>query len=550
MILRIQTLPSDLANQIAAGEVIERPASVVKELLENARDAGATQIHIDVEYAGLNGISVADNGFGIHPDDLPLAVAAHATSKIKTLNDLYAIHTMGFRGEALASIASVARLTIQSKTDEMPQASELRWHEQSWQVNPCARQRGTTVEVRDLFYNAPVRKRFLKSERTEFHALEGVVRRFALSTPKAAIMLRNNGKIVLQLPAATDDKRLLVRLEKLFGKPFIQAAHYVDAERAGMRLSGWISDATYQRSQSDKLWIYVNQRMVKDKLLNHALKQAYESVIYPGRHPACLLYLTIDPAEVDVNVHPTKHELRFQQPRLVHDFIYSQITDLLGSKPIADKQSYQSTLSTTSSPLTSRWQISEPTRPVNIPGMHQSININPVSSHSVSNDYGIFQWQGHWLLWHKPVLIEAALTWHCNQQSFPLPSRPLLVPLSHPLTPGDEETFVDYLPLLSQLGLTANIQGNALHWQGTPLMLSQLPLHVLVDQILDAKPQTISSMLSLIIKAYIEHLPSIDASIIDLMTAYCDAHQPEIEQNQLNGMIRLTDNHCRSILYG
>lgn len=549
MVLRIQALTSDLANQIAAGEVIERPASVVKELLENARDAGATYLHLDIEYAGLNSISIADNGQGIHQDDLLLAVAPHATSKIKTLNDLYTIHTMGFRGEALASIASISRLKIQSKTEAAEQGSQLVRELDSWQITPCARQRGTTVEVRDLFYNAPVRKRFLKSERTEFHAIEGVVRRFALSTPEAAIILNHNGKVVLDLPAATDQKRLLLRLEKLFGKPFMQAAKFLDVERAGMKLRGWISDATYQRSQSDKLWIYVNQRMVRDKLLNHAIKQAFEPVIYPGRHPACLLYLTIDPAEVDVNVHPTKHELRFQQPRLVHDFIYSQITNQLGIELKNESpQHIQSAPSSYQVSPGSRWQISEPTLPIDV--SHPQTNKSAQTQlQSLSSDYGIMQWQNKWLLWHKPVLMEQVFIWHCQNQSLPLPSRPLLVPLEQTLTANQSRAITKYLPLLQQAGLEVRVLDHHIQWRSTPVLLPQLPLQLLIDQILKFQPKSVLAMIELLVKAHLAEITEIDDTSQEIVIAFCDAHFDEIEQDRLAGVLCLTDSRCRSILY-
>ena len=322
---RIYTLPAAVANQIAAGEVIERPASVVKELLENALDSGATIISIDIGFGGLNYIKVSDNGSGIVADDLPLAIAAHATSKITQLNDLYGITSMGFRGEALASIASISRLSLSSKPLDQKHAMQLSIESDVMHIIPCARTQGTTLEVRDLFFNAPVRKKFLKTPLQEYKAIELVVKRFALSAPAIALTLQHNGKQTLSLHAALNEQLLQLRIQKVLGKSFFEEAIAIDVERAGMRLHGWVSGISYQRSQNDKQWIYINQRMVKDKLLNHALKQAYEPVLHLGRHPACVLYLTMPPNELDVNVHPTKHEVRFQQPRLVHDFLRSQI---------------------------------------------------------------------------------------------------------------------------------------------------------------------------------------------------------------------------------
>lgn len=377
--MRIYQLPPAIANQIAAGEVIERPASVVKELLENSFDAGATTIAIEIGYGGLNQIKISDDGLGIMAEDLPLAISAHATSKIKTLNDLYAIDSMGFRGEALASIASVAKLTISSKPALQDHAMKLQCKGDAFTLSPCARTVGTSIDVSDLFFNAPVRKRFLKSEKLEFQAIETLVKRFALSAPQIALTLTHNNKLVLSLPSATNDQALSVRMAKLLGQSFVKDAIFLDVERGGMRLHGWISGPTCQRSQNDRQWIYINQRMVKDKLIHHALKQSYDGLLYPGRFPSCLLYLTIDKSEVDVNVHPTKHEVRFQQPRLVHDFFTSQLQEALRAiNASADATDYQPT----STP--SQLSIAEPySHIVSLPQInyqldHEPLNVTPV----------------------------------------------------------------------------------------------------------------------------------------------------------------------------
>lgn len=334
--MNIKLLPVAIANQIAAGEVIERPASVVKELLENAYDAKASIINIDIGCGGLNQIKISDNGEGIAEEDLILALTPHATSKISELKDLEAITTMGFRGEALASIASIARLSISSKQALQKNAMCISFANGSWEKAPCARAAGTTIDVSDLFFNAPVRKKFLKSEQTEYQAIENLVKRFALSAQSIAITLNHNGRLQLKLEAGTCDDSRLLRIRKIFGKNFIDNATYFTADYLNMNLSGWLAGQGYQLSQSEKLLFYVNGRMVKDKLLNHAVKQAYLELLYPGRYPACLLYLNINPEEVDVNVHPTKHELRFHQPRLVHDFIRSQLQKILYRMPAAD----------------------------------------------------------------------------------------------------------------------------------------------------------------------------------------------------------------------
>lgn len=342
---RIRRLPPFIANQIAAGEVIERPASVVKELLENALDAQATQIHIQIGYGGLNLIQVSDNGTGIVAQDLALAVASHATSKIQKLEDLYAITSLGFRGEALASIASVSRMIIRSKTAEDRQATMLEVVGEELIYNPCARSDGTTVEVHDIFFNAPVRKKFLKSAQSECQAIDRVARCFAMSAPTVGISLSHDEKLLWEVSPAYTQSAMVTRITKLLGKKFTDDAHFVAVEHGGMTLQGWLGGAAYQRSQNDAMWFYLNHRMVRDKLLFHAIKQAYAPVLHPGRYPGCLIYLSLDPSEVDVNVHPTKHEVRFQQPRLIHDFIISQITPLwrMNATPLSQEASSTTT---------------------------------------------------------------------------------------------------------------------------------------------------------------------------------------------------------------
>ncbi len=327
--MRIHPLSPQVANQIAAGEVIERPASVVKELLENALDAGAKQIQVDIGFGGLNLIRVSDNGVGIDAEDLVLAIASHATSKIKQIDDLSHIDSMGFRGEALASIASVSRLTLSSKPSHQTNAMCLQNDEQGYRQSPCARSQGTTIEVLDLFYNTPVRKKFLKGERIEFQAIEVVVKRFALSAPHVALSLKHNGKDVLILPAANDSDHERLRIQKILGKSFMDEAMDIDTQYGHLHLRGWLSSPAYQRSQRDRQWTYLNRRMIQDKLIYHAIQQAYQSVLHPGRYATCLLYLTLPIESVDVNVHPTKHEVRFQSPRMVHDFLVSAITEKL-----------------------------------------------------------------------------------------------------------------------------------------------------------------------------------------------------------------------------
>jgi DNA mismatch repair protein MutL len=325
--LRIQRLDTQLANQIAAGEVVERPASVIKELLENSLDARATQIEIDIERGGTRLVRVRDNGTGIHKDDLTLALSRHATSKIATLDDLNCIGTLGFRGEALPSISSVSRLTLISAQQDSSTAWRIANDDGTTasDVIPAAHPCGTTVEIRDLFFNTPARRKFLRSEKTEFGHLQEVIRRIALSHFEVGFHLKHNQRVVQILKAARSSSEQLQRISAICGQAFSENAIKIDDEIAGMRLTGWVGLPTFSRSQADMQYFYINGRIVRDKLVSHAVRQAYQDVLYHGRHPAYVLYLSLPPELVDVNVHPTKHEVRFREGRLVHDFLFRVI---------------------------------------------------------------------------------------------------------------------------------------------------------------------------------------------------------------------------------
>jgi DNA mismatch repair protein MutL len=324
---RIHLLSPRLANQIAAGEVVERPASVAKELLENSLDSGARRIDVEVEQGGIKLLKVRDDGSGIAADDLPLALARHATSKIRELEDLEAVLSMGFRGEALASISSVSRLTLTSRTADADQAwqVETEGRDMEPRVQPAAHPVGTSVEVRDLFFNTPARRKFLRAEKTEFDHLQEVIKRLALARFDVGFHLRHNGKTVLSLHEAGDEISRARRVASVCGPAFLEQALPIEIERGGLRLWGWVGLPTFSRSQADLQYFYVNGRMVRDKLVAHAVRQAYRDVLFNGRHPTFVLFLEIDPATVDVNVHPTKHEVRFRDSRMVHDFLYGTL---------------------------------------------------------------------------------------------------------------------------------------------------------------------------------------------------------------------------------
>ena len=328
----IRILPPLLANQIAAGEVVERPASVVKELVENSLDAGATRIDIELEKGGCKLIRIRDNGSGISQADLALALARHATSKVSTLDDLEAICSLGFRGEALASISSVSRLALTSRTVEQAEAwqASVEGREMEVQVRPAAHPVGTTLEVVDLFFNTPARRKFLRSEKTEYGHIDELIRRLALSRFEVSFVLKHNGKLVRQYRSATDDAGRLNRVATACGSRFLTEGLAIRSEHLGLTLTGWLlPPAPTTESTPEIQYCYVNGRVMRDKLINHAIRQGYLEALGLECSPSFVLYLQLDPHQVDVNVHPAKHEVRFHESRLVHDFIVGVVRDAL-----------------------------------------------------------------------------------------------------------------------------------------------------------------------------------------------------------------------------
>tara|TARA_R110001583_G_scaffold6618_5_gene33586 strand:+ start:13657 stop:15543 length:1887 start_codon:yes stop_codon:yes gene_type:complete len=342
----IQILPARLANQIAAGEVVERPASVVKELIENSLDAGATHIEIDIEKGGAKSIRIKDNGSGVCKEQLTLALSRHATSKISHLDDLEAIVSLGFRGEALASISSVSRLTFTSKPQDQDQAWQALAEGRDMQVNiqPAAHPQGTTVEVLDLFFNTPARRRFLKTEKTEFQHIDELIRRIALSSFTISFVLKHNGKVIRQYRAAQTAAQINKRLASICSESFVNSALAFESEDAiskseTLKISGWVSDKHSPRLLADVQYCYINGRMIRDKLVNHAIKQAYARQLPDGHFPGYVIYINCPAGQVDVNVHPSKHEVRFHQARWVHDYIVSTLASTLNSEDIKSTQS-------------------------------------------------------------------------------------------------------------------------------------------------------------------------------------------------------------------
>lgn len=349
----IQILPARLANQIAAGEVVERPASVVKELVENSLDSGASSIEIEIEKGGHKRILLRDNGSGIVKDELALALSRHATSKISCLDDLEAICSLGFRGEALASISSVARLTLSSKPKDQQQAWQAHCEGRDMQVavNPVAHPDGTSVDVADLFFNTPARRKFLKTEKTEFSHIDEVVRRIALSRFDVGFSLKHNGKLLRKYPAISKQGNELKRLASICGKDFAEQSIELNSQYQQFELKGWIVPPSNNKVGGEFQYFYVNGRMMRDKLINHAIRQAIEDYADIELSLSYVLYLSIEPDQVDVNVHPAKHEVRFHQARLVHDFIYRALADGLKQYFEQTGSVEQSTLSSATSPV-------------------------------------------------------------------------------------------------------------------------------------------------------------------------------------------------------
>jgi len=322
----IHQLPDLLVNQIAAGEVVERPSSVVKELVENSLDAGATLIQVSLEQGGKRLVRVTDDGCGIDAAELPLALARHATSKIDSLADLEGVATMGFRGEALPSMASVSRMTITSRTADAEYAWQVKTaNGQLEDAIPSAGAPGTQVELRDLFYNVPARRKFLRTDQTEFNHVDELLKRFALARPDVGFQLQHNNRTVRHFSPVRTERDMLTRLEAVTGAEFVEHVLEVDEQRGSLALRGWVAEPRYNRAQADRQFFFVNGRVIRDRLVAHAIRQSFHDVLYHGRHPAFVLFLELPFTMVDVNVHPQKHEVRFRDSRSVHDFIFSTL---------------------------------------------------------------------------------------------------------------------------------------------------------------------------------------------------------------------------------
>ena len=468
----IRILSEQLANQIAAGEVVERPASVIKELIENSLDAGASQIEIEIEEGGIKKILVRDNGCGIPQEQMTLAISRHATSKIESVDDLQAINSLGFRGEALASIGSVSRLQL---------ISRIAGEDNAWCLSsrngvdhnlaPAAHPVGTSLEVQDLFYNTPARKKFLRTDRTEFRHLDEVFRRMALGRFDVAFQLKHNQRVVHQLQVTKDKESQQRRLHKLFGKAFIQQS-FLDMQASGLRLWGWLSQPEYLRSQADQQYFYVNGRIIRDRIINHAIRQAYQPWLYPGRQAAYVLHLELDEAMVDVNVHPTKHEVRFRESRLVHDFIYKVVNDVLSQagqttseeKDINDFVSPRSLKSEIFYPQkSSSSRIEERVQSYRVLSETQTIKQEQtplgVWLGEIHKKYWLFQQTEGLVLLDLNEASEQVFHQHLLTAERPLLRQPVLIPINFNLTRQQMEVIEQHQEQLLDWGIELRITG-------------------------------------------------------------------------------------------
>ncbi len=541
---RIQLLDSQVANQISAGEVVERPASVMKECIENSLDAQATQITLDVMQGGHELIRVRDNGKGIHADDLPLALSRHATSKVVHFKDLEAIYSLGFRGEALASIAAVSRLTLTSAIEGQSCAYRVVSEAGQETCEPASHPTGTTVEVRDLFYNTPARRKFLRAPRTEFLHLQTVVHRLALSRFDVGFTLNHNQRPVFQSPVAIDVTLQERRIAQVMGDAFLKEALCLEYEGAGLTLTGYIALPVFSRAQPDMQYVYINGRFVRDKLIAHAVKQAYHDVLFHGRYPAYVLFLTMNPALVDVNVHPTKHEVRFRDSRLVHDALVRAVTDVLtavrphaeqntmtvqipeasGESPVAELA--HAGVSLSAPPVSqaihpmsnARAVIPEEVSPVLLKPMpvEQSVmalETRESTDHAVSNELthdqasptvepapvlGVALTQLHDIFIlaqneqglvivdmhaaHERILFEK-MKRDFEQQS--MPTQTLLVPIAVEVTPHEMLAWETHQSVFESVGLQVSAMGiTTLSLRGVPVYLKDMEGHDLIHQIL------------------------------------------------------------------
>lgn len=496
---RIHALPLQLANQIAAGEVIERPASVIKELVENSLDASATEIDISIDGSGSQLIQVRDNGFGIHPEDLGLALSRHATSKISSSAQLSQISSLGFRGEALPSISSVSNLSLISRQAD----SECGWqiHCETDLPEPVPHPTGTTVAVRDLFFNLPARRRFLRSARTEQQQILTTVQRLALSRFDIRFQCELNGQLKLNLPIAQTEAQQLARIGKICGQNFVKQALYFEQQYEFISIKGWLGHIDAHRPQADQQYFFINGRVIRDRLISQVIRQAYADLIPTGRHPAYVLYMNIPLDRVDVNVHPTKHEVRFRETRLIHGLIHRAISDELQqqTKTTPLRESVSASFKAEVAETFSEYHKHD------FSGVKAGVSMPTAFSPTQSTTQDRFQimqvlhqrfawvYSGpqHYLIDLKQAIANSRKQQFVKQlQQLPLKSRPILVPLSLPCSTEQQFAVAEHQSLLTTFGFDLQENGDTILIKSIPIALAQLDLKTLVGQVLQAISHT------------------------------------------------------------
>lgn len=490
---RIHPLPLYLANQIAAGEVVERPASVVKELVENSIDASADNIEVTIEGAGRQLIRVSDNGTGIHPDDLPLALSRHATSKLSSTEQLSMIASLGFRGEALPSISSVSQLTLHSRQADQPCA---------WQIQtdhdpiPSAHPQGTMVEVRDLFFNIPARRRFLRSDKTEQQHITATLNRLALSQFQVAFRWQIDKQAAIKLPIASTAAQKLQRIGKICGNSFVRDALYLEQSYQDIEIHGWISPPSAHRAQTDVQYFFINGRVIRDRLINHAIRQAYDGQLPEGRQAGYVLYLTLPLDKLDVNVHPTKHEVRFREARLVHGLISKALQETLSIESPADTP--------LQSPSTAQIQDAAPDYSAP-PAVRQPMLLSEKANGN-SQPLSALLHQRYALIvdGFEPTLIDLQLAEQTLKQTAfikavseqTLASRPVLVPLELPFPEPQRQLIQQHQSLVSALAFDLRPGSTGLVVKAIPSLLAHMDLRQLVERLLielsNAEPEPIA----------------------------------------------------------
>lgn len=569
----IHILSSQVANQIAAGEIIERPASIVKELLENSLDAQASTITIEIEQGGIVLIRVRDDGCGIRGSELSLALDRHATNKINTLDDLTTIHSLGFRGEALASIAAVTRWQISTRfyTEARGHCLQSAEANQVAALEPAAHPVGTTVEVRDLFYNTPARRKFLRTEKTEFGHIHEVIKRLALSRFDVHFKLVHNRKTIMVLKAAHTETEQQQRIAMLCGPEFVEKGLKIEVTSGDRHLSGWIVQPTYSRSQSDMQYFFVNQRVIRDRMINQAIRQAYQDVLYTGRYPAYVLYLQVDPEEIDINVHPTKHEIRFARSGQIYSFLVHTLQNTLAeTRPqpsqappqmegIAPKSHTQT--SPVQTPLAFYEKKATNTLPKTTATIQDTLQAYAIlqatpqsTSPAVENPipplgYALAQLHGIYILAenaeglvlidshaaHERIIYERMkLAWQANKLS----AQTLLVPISVAVNEREVTLFETEYTLFQQLGFEIDLAGpDTLVVRQVPVLLVQADIVTLIRDVL-------ADLLRF------EHSARLQTHIHDILStmachAAVRAHR-QLDVSEMNALLRDMEETARS----